>query len=287
MQRKTWTKDEIVKIYNEEYIGRHIGCTTLSKKYNVYIYDQFKKYNLKLRNDFEKNRKYHCDSDYFKILDTEQKAYWYGFILADGCITSSSKKANKLVISLQEADYKHLEKFNIAINGNYPIAHYSITNGFAIGTKYCRISVNNNKIANDLIALGCVKNKSNIAKPPYELPYELRKHFIRGYMDGNGSIAITKGKNGRIDSYSIKFVSTDDILNWIMEHLLFDNVIKRKYPLYKRKKEQIVSTLEFGGNNLSLEFLNYIYKDATVWLERKYERYQSLLRLKGVVQYDK
>ena len=42
-----------------------------------------------------------------------------------------------------------------------------------------------------------------------------------------------------------------------------------------RKKEQIVSTFEFGGNYLSFTFLEYIYKDATVWLDRKYERYCS------------
>ena len=98
-------------------------------------------------------------------------------------------------------------------------------------------------------------------------------------MDANGSIAINKGKNNCIDTYEIKFAGTDDILIWIMNHLIEENIISKRYPLQKRKKNQIVSAFDFGGNNLCLKYLDYIYQDATVWLDRKYERYLRLCTL--------
>lgn len=80
-------EEQVRKIYNEEYIGKHIGAYTLSKKYNKNLYAQFHKYNLPLRNDVEKNKKYTCDSTFFNVIDTEEKAYWLGFLMADGFIT--------------------------------------------------------------------------------------------------------------------------------------------------------------------------------------------------------
>lgn len=272
---------KIIQLYKDEYIKKHKGTTSLSKEFGFYVYDQFKRLNLPLRNDYEKNKKYHCESNFFKQLDNEERAYWYGFILADGYITSSSKSSNKLGISLQEQDFNQLVKFNKAINGNYPINYYEESNGYKIGAKYCRICISDNVLVNDLISLGCVKRKSNIAKPPYNLNYSLRKHFIRGYLDANGSIAITKGKNGNIDSYSIKITGTNDILKWIMSHLISEKIILHEYPLYKRKKYHIVSTFDFGGNIQVLKFLDYIYQDSTVYLDRKYERYISLKQLRG------
>ena len=278
MQKK-WEEAEIRKIYEEDYLGKHIGTTTLSKKYNVYIYDQFKKYGLELRNDVEKSKKYYCNSNFFEQLNTEEKAYWYGFILGDGYISTSSKSTKKVGIALQDGDFKHLVKFNEAIQSTYPIHHYECKSGYKINTKYCRVTIVDNTLANDLIRHGCVEHKTNIAKPPYTLDFFLRRHFIRGYFDANGSIAITRGKENHIDTYEIKFAGTDDILLWIMNHLIEEKIIHKIYPLYKRKDYQIVSAFDFGGNNLCLKFLEYIYKDATVWLERKYQRYVNLKKI--------
>ena len=271
MNKTIWTDEKIIDLYNKEYIGQHKGCPFLSKKYGFYVYDQFKKLNLPLRNDKDKNKKYYCNSSFFKELNTEEKAYWFGFILGDGYISSSSKSSNKLGISLQDCDYEHLLKFNKAIQGNYPIKHYLTTNGYKINSPYCRIVIVDDNITNDLISHGCIKNKTNKIKPPENLDYKLRRHFIRGYLDANGCISISKGK-----SYSIKITGTNEILNWIMNHLIEEKILSHSYHFYKRKEDQIVSNFEFGGNYLSLKFLNYIYEDATVWLDRKHDRYLSL-----------
>lgn len=280
MDKSIWTDKKIEELYEKEYIGKHKGCNSISKEYGFYVYEQFKRLGLALRNDVEKNKKYSCNSYFFSQLNTEEKAYWYGFILGDGYISTSSKSTKKVGISLQEKDFEHLTKFNKAIQSTYPIHYYECRSGYKINAKYCRVLIADNTLANDLIQHGCIEHKTNIAEPPYMLDFPLRRHFIRGYLDANGSIAITKNKMNK-DSFTIKITGTEQILKWIMNHLKEEHIIQRDYPFYKRKKEQIVSTFEFGGNYLSFTFLEYIYKDATVWLDRKYERY---LKLQNIIK---
>ena len=78
-----------------------------------------------------RKKQYTCNVNYFEKIDTEQKAYWYGFILGDGYITHTHRKDFKVLgISLKEDDWKHLEKFSLAVQSTYPIHHYSVCSGF-------------------------------------------------------------------------------------------------------------------------------------------------------------
>jgi len=277
-----FTDEQIIKIYNEDYIGKHMGGPALGKKYNCnhyYFYEAFKRLKLNIRNNQDKNRKYYCNSDYFETIDTEEKAYWLGFLYADGYISNPKKNNNikRVGISIQERDFQHLEKFRKAISSDIPIHHYEVKQGYHIGSKYCRIIISDNKMAEDLIFHGCIEHKSNIIGVPIGIPKDLERHFIRGFMDGNGSISINNSKYGL--SYKIRFTSTDNVLKWIMNHLIKYKIIDKEYPLYKRKPTHIVSSFEFGGNNLAKKYLDYIYEDATIWLDRKHDRYIELLNL--------
>lgn len=62
--------------------------------------------------------KYNYDRNYFETINSEEKAYWLGFIAADGNV---AKKMNSMRINLNEIDRKHLEKFRESIKGNQPI----------------------------------------------------------------------------------------------------------------------------------------------------------------------
>lgn len=269
------TEEEIKQIYYNEYVGQHLGTYTLKKKYHCHIYDQFKKYGLPIRNNREKNKKYSCDIDYFSNIDTPEKAYWLGFIFADGFI-GKNNSSERFGISLSKVDEEHLYKFKNAINSTHPIRTYKVSNGYKVGVDYCRIIIAEKKIVDDLIKQGCVYHKTDILEPP-NIPKILRRHWIRGYMDGDGSIIVHNTKHG--DAYSIGFTGTDDVLNWIMDELIDDKILNRRYPITKRRKGQIVSNISFGGNYLVKNYLDYIYKDASVYLQRKYDRYVNLCNM--------
>lgn len=52
-----------------------------------------------------------------------------------------------------------------------------------------------------------------------------------------------------------------------------NDIIKHSYKLSKRKPNQKVSSFKFGGNIQTYKFLEYIYKDSEIYLDRKYNIY--------------
>lgn len=265
--REPGYEESIRKVYEEDYIGKHMSLQNLYDKYGYKsFWDAFKKYGLYIRNNREKSLKYTCNSHFFDIIDNEEKAYWLGFMYADGYIQSQRQGYNKRVgITLEHSDIGHLEKFKNSLKCDAPIHTYVSSYGYSDNTKYSRIIISDPLLAKGLINAGCVEHKTDVIKFPSEkiLPSHLTKHFIRGYFDGDGSIYYCGGQ------YFIKICGTDDILDGIMNDLLKNNVITRTYPKYKRKEGQIVSNIGFGGNRLTQKFVHYIQDEATVWLERK------------------
>ncbi len=274
-----YSDQEIIEIYNEKYLKQHIGGITLSRQYGVTFYPDFERLGLKMRNNQEKNRQYHCDRNYFRMIDSEEKAYWLGFIYGDGYIThptGNSIDSLRFGMSIMNDDINHLEKFKKAIHSDAPIHTYSVSEGYKIGTKYCRIIIGDDEFTRNLVLHGVVEQKSNIMNPPIGVPEELERHFIRGFMDANGSIKITT--EPRI-SFGISFTSTRSVLTWIMNHLIKNNILSHEYDFRKRKENHIVEAFEFGGNYLVKKYLDYIYDGASVWLDRKYDRYIQLCNL--------
>ncbi len=100
---------EIINLYNDGYSQKEIA--RLFKINKNTIKRRLLIHNVKLRTLSEANLHYHCDDNIFSTIDNHDKAYWLGFIAADGSIPTS--KNNQLKIGLSEIDINHLEKFNI------------------------------------------------------------------------------------------------------------------------------------------------------------------------------
>lgn len=49
-----------------------------------------------------------CDDFYFHVIDTEHKAYWLGFLYADGFV---DKNRNRISLALNSNDEHHILKF--------------------------------------------------------------------------------------------------------------------------------------------------------------------------------
>ena len=80
-----------------------------------------KKCGTKIRDMSQQQRKYNLNENFFERIDTEQKAYWLGFIVADGCVLQLKKSTSSLQITLNIKDKKHLEKFKKDIKAESPI----------------------------------------------------------------------------------------------------------------------------------------------------------------------
>lgn len=199
---------------------------------------------------------------------------------ADGYLSDTTPYSKYVGITLSSKDREHLEKFNSSINSNYQIRDYEVVKGYKIGSPYSRIIITSEKMYQDLILQGCVPHKTNGIKPPL-IGFDFDRHFIRGYLDGDGSISrcLKKGKFTKFPKYEyqIKILGTIEILDYIKDFIENNNVATIRH-YFQRKPNQKVHSLEFGGNKQVKKFLDIIYANATVYLSRKYDRYLDLCK---------
>lgn len=259
---------EIVEKYNNGISG-----IELSKIYccsSTLIYKVLKNNNVSVRSNKENSRKYTLNNNIFNEIDTIEKAYWLGFMYADGYVSINNNQ-KIFGISLSKKDKLHLIKFNNFLDSNYPINTYNGT-GYSNGNEYCRLNITSDTVVKDLIKHGCVEHKTDTLKAPC-IDENFVPHFIRGYLDGDG--CITHYLMQGYDRYSVKILGTTNILNFINDFLEKNcNFRIKKY--FKRKPGQKVSSIEIQGNIRSKIFLDLIYKNSTIYLDRKNNKYLEL-----------
>ena len=190
----------------------------------------------------------------FDVIDTEEKAYRLGFLYADGCVGNNGRTDIGLGLAIK--DLCHIKKFKNFLKWNGKIYTDDIK---------CRISFKNKHMHNSLVELGCVPKKSLILKFPSEdkLPKNLQRHFIRGYFDGDGCFCNTE------KTFEISIIGTQDMLENICK---ISNINKQRiYSLNTKSKE--VKRISFGKKELIDNFLEFIYLDSTIYLDRKYQKY--------------
>ncbi len=86
----------------------NVPMMTIAERFNVS--KQTVKRRLEKRNDifFRGNRKHFYNETIFETIDSPEKAYWLGFILADGYVNEERCFMN---IKLNDKDEEHLIKF--------------------------------------------------------------------------------------------------------------------------------------------------------------------------------
>lgn len=188
-----------------------------------------------------------------------------GFIFADGYIGSTPLEPDKksvynFEISLKIEDTPHLEKFKSFI---------SFEKEIVTDDHRCRIMIANKHFWSILNGYGCVPRKSLILKFPRREIFaskDLLRHFIRGYFDGDGCFS----RHVHIHTVSpiIGLLGTREFL----EEVLNISNISAKYIHDKRHSDNTFS-LSYSKDNGVL-FVNYLYNDASVYLDRKYKLFE-------------
>jgi len=262
-QQKTWSKKEIdFLIVNHE----NVSFKNIAKKLGR-TYSSVKNKSQKL--GLIRDRKYQYDFNFFKKPLKEESAYWLGFIYADGWVSGK-----EIGIELKSTDFKHLKKFNISLNGNIPVTFREkeeryIKGKLARKSKLCKIRLYNVSMIYDLNALGVFSNKSLCAKFPIFDDEKIQWHFLRGHFDGDGSISYDKRSNQlrvKIDSGSNEFKKE------------YANFLK-KYGIKTFFSGETVCGIT--GKDSTKNFLLNIYNNATIYLDRKYEKYKTYKYLFG------
>ena len=252
-----WTKEHINNLINDFNSG--IPVYKLVEKYGFH-----KDALAKIINENGGNTTpISFDNTAFNRINTEEKAYWLGFLYADGAVSS---KDNGLELSLQLLDAEHLNKFKMFLKSSS-----SIRLDFKIGR--CRFHVSNKQFKEDLIKCGCTPRKSLTLKFPTKeiLPENLYPAFIRGYFDGDGCLShvYSDTKKQRF-TVSASFVGTKEFCKSLEEILSKEN-IHFSWHHDKRNNDNVWSIK--CNKTCSVKLLNYIYDKANIYLERKYSKY--------------
>lgn len=197
----------------------------------------------------------------FETIDTEEKAYWLGFLYADGSVGS---KDNRIELGLAEKDLKQIEKFRDFIGVMNKISYRPQTKSYRYSFKSIPCKV-------DLIKQGCVPKKSLILKFPTEeqVPKNLIRHFIRGYFDGDGWFTNTE------ECFQVGIIGTEDFIKGFLDSIEIQNKNNKIFDVHR---ENGAKRYVFGAYQDVLNFLNWIYKDSNVYLDRKYKHYLDFIQ---------
>lgn len=225
------------------------------------------------------NRRYTINENYFDTIDTEQKAYFLGLLYADGC---NYVPRGEIRINLQERDKDILEKFSAAIGSNKPLHFISRSIKNIKWQNQMAVNISSKHMSNQLVSLGCVQAKSLVIKFPSEeqVPTSLVKHFIRGMWDGDGSLIYScynrKNRPSKHTSCTATLTSTLDICNSVKN--IIKNTLDINSSVYhpKGSSSDKIASMGIGGNQQFLKLVDWLYKDATVFLDRKYNKYLEL-----------
>jgi intein-encoded DNA endonuclease-like protein len=251
-----------------ETVANIIGNISVSPLYRI----------LKEENAMEPGRRrYNINQDYFETIDTEEKAYWLGFLAADGTIrlrhggAEKKKRGSSIVLKLAVKDEHHVDKFQkifgIESRISYHRDYTKTRKGEVSFSDACRVSINSNKLIDDIIDKGVTPRKSQTLDRP-NIKDEYQNHFIRGYFDGNGTITFNtkdavKENHNVVKNFNIGFACfSDKFKEYLKEEIGKLNILLRDEPPY---------SLSIKNMKDGVVFINYIYKDATVFLERKKE----------------
>lgn len=215
------------------------------------------------------------DENYFNIINTEDKAYWLGFLYADGYIKKRKSNSYTVELCLAEIDLEHLKKFKKTLKSNCTIRRKIVKLNNKEFVAY-RLCISREKMYNDLINKGCIENKSLVLTFPNSDIFEdknLVKHFIRGYVDGDGCIGIY-GKN---NTPHLSMLGTYDFLNgvlmWLKEHGKLDTSANVTRCTGKGKEKIFQLSL---SNRKAMSALFHLYENSNIYLERKYNKYLKI-----------
>lgn len=255
-----------------------LSMPKIAEKYKIYhkaISVLLKNNNISKNKDI--HRKYKLNESYFDNIDTPNKAYIFGLLYADG---NNSMDKSTVRISLQESDVDLLEKVRHELESENPLKYIDYSNriygnGYVSKNMY-QLEFYSSHMCSSLCDHGLIPNKSLKIDFPKDIDKSLYSHFIRGYFDGNGSFCHRVLENG-----SCRDVVTITSTNLFCTKTL--DIIRSQTSIFGGNvydascHNGITKVISISGINQCKKFHEYIYENADIYLDRKYQHYKNTI----------
>lgn len=249
--------EELINLYNN-----HLSIEKISKMKNISPYKVAKYLKDNGVNVTRRRCRTPIISDFFDIIDTEEKAYFLGLIGADGSISYNSNGKKSFSIELLTSDIDILNRLSVLISGNTNLVKTYKRCGRNSTSK---IHFSDEIFTRCLEKHGIIRDKSLNYDFP-DVPNHLLRHFIRGYFDGDGSVYFA-GKTTKIS-----FTGSNKFIPKLNSILFNEGATLREYSIIDRGT---FCSIHFGGIVPSKMLYEYLYNGSSVFLKRKKEKFES------------
>lgn len=249
-------EQEIVNLYLNS-----VPLIKLQEKYNI-SYDRIKNiiknYTLNTVSS-AKRLNPNLIENYFEVIDTQEKAYWLGFLISDGAITNQKEKSKfqlELTLKAEDEHILHLLEKDLGVENKV----------YTSANKYKRFSLGSKKIIQDLEKLGITQNKSFTIHIP-DIPEKFENALIRGIFDGDGGFTSFTRANGQRCT-ELSFCGNIYVIKWIQKTLA------KNLPSLKINKitnEHSIKRIRWSSKKDIILIRDFIYKNHNNhYLVRKY-----------------
>jgi hypothetical protein len=258
---------------------------SISELYNKYghtkktLEDFLIKHGFKIKDMSESRIIYNFNINYFEKIDSHEKAYWLGFLYADGNVHK-----NMMQIGLSKKDVKILKIFRKHLSSNHPF-YLDNSKGYnKNGKNVIKFCIRSMKFVKDLINLGCIPKKSLVLTFPtvQQVPEEFINSFILGYFDGDGSISTKNKKHKQKFSWKLQMVSTKHFLEGVRARI--SNITKTNGCIIEDKKTKNLCYLSYGGSYKTDNgkivprlIYDFFYHNINFALKRKELKFRSII----------
>lgn len=229
----------------------------------------------------EKGQMTAIDERYFQHIDGEAKAYWLGFLTADGSVRWNKEEGNYSVcLGLKASDGDHIGKLESALGSNRePLIE---TRKFGISA---RLTWYSKALVKDLIDHGVGPRKSTT---DYELPTiraDIEHHYWRGVFDGDGCLAVQRKSPTLAPEYRFSLAGRKCILVGFQKWARRSCSMRPQKIVRAANQNGLTRAHVFyvSGNRQIEVLLSELYFGATSFLERKYRLYHDLIVQNSVV----
>jgi len=223
--------------------------------------------------DYEINRKHTLDQHYFDEITDEARAYWLGFLWADGDISTTAKRCagpNRLRFVQKWSDRERVYAFKEALQASYDVneIHDRATN-----SDQALLVINSRPICDALIRHGYGRKDERISIP--EIDAGLVHHFIRGYFDGDGCLSVYEQlvRHATIHRQELSFTGNPMFIAALKDAVVDDVGLTPTVKMHTDKRTVHAVALRYGKKDDIVKMYDYLYHDATTYLERKYDKF--------------
>ena len=266
-KKSNWSNEELIYLKDNYNNYTYVELSKILNRSRSAI--QHKVSLLGLSKTQYSNKKKEFNDSYFHTIDSEEKAYWLGFISADGTINNYHKGQYGFKIALQESDSSFLQLFLNAISAKFSIK-YTETDKNGKTYKGCQVSFRSKKFVEDLLQYMTFNKTQKLVIPKIDEKYI--RDYIRGFIDGDGCFYINKNNPKKKNLEIVAFDET--ILLDIQNEFSKNGIVSKIYTKQNGNKK-----LGVYSNNSLMKLYHYLYDDATIFMKRKHEKSLKILKL--------